>query len=618
VLTCAHVLLGRIKDRGEEFRVRGPELHDGRPVPARLEDWLYTGSLEERRSNVPVGQDLALVRLLDTSVRHECVWLSDRSVHPLGEHRVVYGYLPLDDGAAQYWKGRADVVAAHGPYALRLGPSNEFPPGASGGPVLDPATGAVVALIKCRRGDRDGGLSISVSLMRQFGPLYHRVITAHDDWHQSRRREQHSWVVRQAQLPGTPREGDRDQWNPVDRREALALLAAVEPPDAPHTITQLVRAARGEEPAGRLHLPVTWRDGHGQLDEEGEPQEAFVFLRYLRLVQRFLESRESHDKLAVERLGEWIEDRLVGIKSAVHTNVRDATLPTGLLPGEQRSVEPYPAPGERGVVLLELEPLAEDLSRVYWTLRVDDGGEDSDVPRYGDTSGPGVELRRLRDVLDEPLARAFESVDRPELPAPLEVALDLSHFDTPVHEWQIYPSAPLWDRARQQLLGVRRPVVIRDIERRGLPAESWDTRWQRMLASGRLAGRNTVFNGRPLEARQFTDMPPGEIPLQCRPAGTGAGRTAMRLALDAGHGVALWHYGGHPGQECGPRCADLERSAVSFLAELEDPAELPDRIRRIREHISTGNGRHWADTVAVLYDDPRRPLPGDEGVFDAP
>ncbi|MFF3849539.1 trypsin-like peptidase domain-containing protein [Streptomyces sp. NPDC002328] len=621
ILTCAHVLLGRIGEAGgDEFRVRGPGLSDGRPLAARLEESLspHIGRrLSEGGRALPVEQDLALVRLLDPSVPHECVWLSDRSVLPLGGRRTVYGYLPLADGAAQAWKGKADVVAAHGPYTLRLGPTNEFPGGVSGGPVLDPATGAVVALIKSRRGDRDGGVSIAVPLMRRL-ERYQDVVAAHDEWHHERRRTSSNWISRQTQLPGAPPRGDADQWHPLDRRQALALLAAVEPADASDTVVRLVRAARGDDPVDRRHPPVSWRDGHGLLDEEGDPQDAYVFLRYLRLVRLFLEGREPEAGDAVRRLGDWIEERSVDLRASTRRIVEETELPASLLPVAELAVRTHPGPGDRGVVVLELEPLHEDPSRVFWTLRVDDGGESSDVPCAEQTSGPGVDIRHLREALAGPLAQAFELVDRPELPAPLEVALDLSHFDTPLHEWQIYPSAPLWDRARQQLLGVRRPVVIRDRERRGVPAESWDARWHGMVSSGRLTARYTVFGGEPPDARRFAEMPPGEVPVQCRPAAAGAGRTAMRLALDAGHGVALWYYGGHPGQECGPACTELERSAVGFLDELRDPAELPDHVRRIREHISKESTRHWADTVAVLYDDPRRPLPSDEGVFDAP
>ncbi|MFE4668951.1 trypsin-like peptidase domain-containing protein [Streptomyces sp. NPDC056716] len=620
-LTCAHVLLGRVGEAGEdEFRVRGPGLHDGRPVAARLEASLYEGDIGAEPDDwtvLPVEQDLALVRLTDPAVRHECVWLSDRSDHPLGEDRTVYGYRPAEGGAASAWYGQATVSSQDGPYGLRLGPSNLFPEGVSGGPVLDSATGAVVAVIKSRRAEQTGGLSLAVSLMRRFEDHYPRIMAAHDTWHHGRRKEMHNWVSRQLELPGgaTGREGD--DWSPVDRRQALALLAEVPPPDAPHTVTLLVRRARGDDPPGRPHLPVTWRDGHGQLYEGDQPQGAYVFLRYLRLVQMFVEARDPApaDPVPVRRLGDWIDERLAWVPPSLHTNVRDATLPDGLLPARTGTVPPYP---ERPVVLLELEPLDDDVSRVYWTLRVDDGGEDSDVPRDGDTTGPGVELGRLRSVIARPLADAFKAVDTPELPAPLEVALDLRHFDTPVHEWQIYDSAPLWDTARQQLLGVRRSVVIRDIGRRGVPAESWERRWYGMLDGRRLTARNTVFDGGGPYPCHFDDLDPGEIPVQCRRAGTGAGQHAMRGALDAGHGVALWHHGEHTGPLCGPGCDELHRSTAGFLADVTHPAELPERLRRIREHISKGNGRHWADSVAVLYDDPRRPLPAEEGVFDAP
>ncbi|MET8828274.1 trypsin-like peptidase domain-containing protein [Streptomyces sp. NPDC004610] len=634
-LTCAHVLLGRIGAAGgDEFRVRGPGLHDGRPVAARLAASLYEGDLGAERddwTSVPVEQDLALVRLTDPSVRHECVWLSDRSDHPLGEGRVVHGYRPADGGAASAWSGSAEVSSQDGPYGLRLGPTNTFPEGVSGGPVLDSATGAVVAVIKSRVAGDTGGLSIAVSLMRRFEEHYPAIVAAHDAWHHAQRKEPHNWVGRQLELPGAATRAG-DHWSPLDRRTALALLAEVPPPDAPHTVTLLVRQARGDDPPGRPHLPLTWRDGHGLLYEGDQPQGAFVLLRYLRLVQLFVQSREprppsrepgspASESGAVRRLGDWIEDRLEPVPPSLHTTVLDAVLPAGLVPsGRGGAVGPYP---ERPVVLLELEPLDDDHSRVYWTLRVDDGGEDSDVPRDGDTTGPGVELARLRSVIARPLAAAFRAVDTPELPAPLEVALDPRHFDTPVHEWQIYDSAPLWDTARQQLLGVRRPVVIRDIGRRGVPAESWERRWEGMLARGRLTARPTVFGDggagdQHAGEHDFAGLGPGEVPVQCRRAGTGAGHPAMRRVLDAGHGVALWHHGDHAGPWCGPGCDALHRSTADFLAEVGHPAELPERLRRIREHISKGNGRHWADTLAVLYDDPARPLPAEDGVFDAP
>ncbi|WP_234491470.1 trypsin-like peptidase domain-containing protein [Streptomyces sp. MBT33] len=625
VVTCAHVLLGRIgEEGGAEFLVRGPGLNGGHPVAALMERTLYRGPMGEAPGDgesLPMEQDVALVRLLAPSVEHECVWLSDQSLHPLTDVRVVYGYRPDGPGRTLNWNGVARVNARDGDYGLRLAPDNEFPEGVSGGPVLDPAMGAVVALIKCRRGVRDGGLSVAIPVLRGFGDLYDRVITEHDRWHRRRGRQPGDWISLQGGSAGLAAADSslyRDRWSHEDRRIALGLLADVEPADAPRTVSLLVARARGKVPSLRAHPPVGWRDGQGQLCEDERIQEAYVHLHYLRLVQLFLEHRGGGDAEAVARLREWIDERRDWIKPAAHMTVDETSLPAEL--ADERPVVTYPEPGDGGVVSLELEALDDDMTRVFWTLRVDDGSEDADVPFDGE-SRSGTELQRLCSALEGPLAAAFRIVDRPGRLAPLEVAMDLRHFDTPVHEWQVLGPAHAWDHARRQLLGIHRPVVIRDLERRGLPAESWNARWSAMLASRKLTAKGTVFNGSILGAEQFADLPGGTIPVQCRPAATGHGHTAMRLALETGHGVLLWHlqhYGEGPGEECGIHCTKLHRATARFLAEVGHPTELPDRIRRIREDSRAGAERHWADTVAVLYDDPRRPLPVEDGVFDSP
>jgi len=620
VLTCAHVLSGRDgTGDAEEFRVSGPGLNSGRPVAARLEAHLYDGSLDEPADeSLPVEQDVALVRLLDSSVQHECVWLSDRPEHWMSDDRLVYGYRPDAVGRAIPWRGTARENTGDGEYRLRLGPDNEFPEGVSGGPVLDPATNAVVALIKCRRAGRDGGSAIALSVLRRFGPtLYGRVMADHDQWHATRESGHNNWIdiqTDQAIHANAARYADADNWNPADRRQALALLARVEPANAPSTIGMLVRLARGESPT-RQPLSVVWRDGHGQLCEENELQDALVFLRYLRLVQLFAEARGRTEKSALEQLSEWTRARSGRIRPVGLASVREVALPDELLHGGP--VVRYPRPGEGGVVLLELEPLAEDSSRVYWTLRVDDGSENGEVSWDDQRVGPGVELRGLGAVLEERLGRAFQAVDRPERPAPLEVATELRHFDLPVYSWRDGDQTP------PRSLGDARPVVIRDAGRRRVSDESWETRWRGMMAAGQLTSQGTVFDS-PSPAGDVADLPPGTVPLQCRPAGTGAGLTAMRMALDAGHGVALWHlqhYVGHANEECGRHCEKLYEDTARFLRDIENPDELPDHIRRIRQRSNTGTGRHWADSVALLYDDPERPLPPEEpeeGGYDSP
>ncbi|AWT45446.1 hypothetical protein DMT42_26300 [Streptomyces actuosus] len=106
----------------------------------------------------------------------------------------------------------------------------------------------------------------------------------------------------------------------------------------------------------------------------------------------------------------------------------------------------------------------------------------------------------------------------------------------------------------------------------------------------------------------------------CRPAGQGVGRVAMQHALKGGHGVALWHLGSHPDRACLPECDTLHARVEKFLETLGSLAELPDRLRRVRQDISEQRGDSaWAEPLALLYDDPRRPLPDeDTEPVDAP
>lgn len=115
-------------------------------------------------------------------------------------------------------------------------------------------------------------------------------------------------------------------------------------------------------------------------------------------------------------------------------------------------------------------------------------------------------------------------------------------------------------------------------------------------------------------------MPASTVPVLCRPAGSGVGRRAIGMALQAGHGIALWHTDGHPDLSCTEFCEEMQQGAAQLLAQSAGAIELPDRLRRIRDDISgSRNSRHWAEGVAMLYDDPSRPLPADDsGPVDSP
>lgn len=53
--------------------------------------------------------------------------------------------------------------------------------------MLDPATGAVLEIVKSGREDQDGGRAVSATALRRFGGLYREVMDAHDRWHHGRR-----------------------------------------------------------------------------------------------------------------------------------------------------------------------------------------------------------------------------------------------------------------------------------------------------------------------------------------------------------------------------------------------------------------------------------------------
>ncbi|WP_405998549.1 trypsin-like peptidase domain-containing protein [Streptomyces sp. NBC_00829] len=625
LLTCAHVLAPHLRgDQGRIFHLCGSEVNDGEPLEARLECWLLDGE-PRAEQRVPVEQDLALVRLLEAGVEHECVWLTDRTDYP-GGRGIVQGYRPGTaadgcPGRAVRWKAAARINGFDDDHGMRFRPEAEFPRGGSGSPVLDAHTGAVVGILKSRRSGRDGGMAIAATALRRFGSAYQTLMAAHDRWHgQSPKVSGHNWIERQHQLPGAGLHSGGDQWSPRDRREALNLLSAVRPPAAIRPVVELAKKARGgvAAPPGQL-LPRIWRDGHGLLYEAGQPVAAIAALHYLQLVVEYERSRGG-DPVA---LADWVARRLQEVPRIVHTVVTQATLPPGLVhprtpEGQDRTVVRYPCPGDgSAVVIVELEPVCDARPvRFYWRIRVDDG-QDVNEPLHEEQTGDGVPPEQLVQKLRGPLDEVFASVDSPDGPAPLEVALPADHFDTAVHRWQLTEMARLHHPA---YVGVRRMVVLRDLARRGKPDAVWQRRWEGVLAAGALTAFRTPPQRQVPRPRHFEELPPAAVPVLCRPAGSGVGRRAIGMALQAGHGIALWHTDGHPDHGCTEFCDDIHNGAALLLSGTEGAAELPDRLRRIRDDISgSRNSRHWAEGVAMLYDDPSRPLPADDtGPVDSP
>ncbi|GHJ35918.1 trypsin-like peptidase domain-containing protein [Streptomyces sp. TS71-3] len=619
VVTAAHVLRPHLAgDRNLTFAVCGEtQANDAIPVRARLAQWLIT---DPGATEVPPGEDLALVRLLDDDAEHECVWLVDRAVQHVGGV-VAYGYRPGEGGhpEAVSWSGDAEINVRDGSYGLRFKPDVDFPAGVSGGPLLDPDTGAVVALIKSRRRQRDGGLAVSIAALRRFGPLYGEVMRAHDAWHgRTSGSAGSTWVDAQQAVVTGNRPTGGEEWTPHDRRAALRRLAALPaPPDGP-TVAILARQAisgnRWPQEGPELH---TWRDGHGLLYEGGRPMDSMIMLRYLQLVSLYVHRRGGD----VDSLTDWVQERLHR-----HTwphmaaFVTDARLPASLEPGKEdsgRIVIPYPGPGEGPTVAVLLDPvIGSEPAHFFWQVWVDDGEGEPEL-QAEDRSTHGHRPGDLVQALRRPLMDVFQRRDRAGRPVPLEIALPAEYFDIAVHRWRLNDIAALDDTYH---LGAQRRVVLRALERRGEPDKKWLSRWGAIGEQRQLTGWRVPEPGVSPSAGQFRDASNNAVPVICRSVGQGLGRTALRLALESGHGVALWRVDGHGSGGCSDSCEDLHAKTKWLFEPLESVTELPDRLRQLRQEISERHvDRRWAEPLALLYDDPRRPLPAEDTTpLDAP
>ncbi|MCN9240067.1 serine protease [Streptomyces sp. RY43-2] len=611
VLTAAHVLRPHLAaDRTLGFRVRG----EGIDAEAHLAQWLLT---DPRIPTVPLEEDLALVRLAGDPDEHphECVWLADRAVRHSGALKAC-GYYP-GPPETHFRSVDAEINGHEDTYGLIIKPDIELPAGVSGGPLLDPGTGAVVGLIKSRRRQQDGGKAVAISALRRFGDTYRTVMAAHDRWHgdEPQSAAGDNWI----DLQGGPSDGGGERWTPADRREALRLLADLPaPPDAPTVELLAAKARSGNKWPGGTPELLTWRDGYGLLYEGVQPLDALTFLRYLKHVETYTDSRRGD----CAALGRWIDRRLRREpRKPMHDFVREVSLPAALRPAPEdlpdQVVIPYPGPGEGPTVAVLLDPvIGADPARFFWQIWYDDGEGDPEMYE-ADASVHGCAPEDLVRALREPLGRLLRAKDRDGSPVPLEVALPAGHFDTAVHRWRFDDIAELHDTGH---LAVRRRVVLRALERRGDPDKLWTERWQAMLGRRRFRAWRTPARHDVPSARGYREAAFDRIPVMCRPAGREPGRTSMRLALENGHGVALWHIDGHASRACPEACDTLYARVEELLGTMGALAELPDRLRQVRQDVSERRAdRAWAEPMALLYDDPRRPLPPEEAeTLDAP
>ncbi|WNE95509.1 serine protease [Streptomyces luomodiensis] len=310
VLTAAHVLRTGTEVTDCLFAIRGDLFNGGTPVQARLKQSLLT-EVDPEAEYAPIDQDLALVEVLDESVEHECVWLTD-SASWYGRYVAGYSYHSRGNREPHRpWQARLEVNARDGWHGIIFASSPLIPAGSSGGPVVDTVTGGVVGMLKGRIGNSGGGLGVAIALLRRFGPAYQSLMTAHDRWHGTRplSGSVRNWIDEQQYIASTILGGavGGDQWMPHDRRTALHLLADLPQPSDPATVVSLARkAAAGWEWADVTPDLLCWRDGHGLLYEGAKPRDAATFLRYLRLVADHVGGGGG----SAGQIMSWVDDRI--------------------------------------------------------------------------------------------------------------------------------------------------------------------------------------------------------------------------------------------------------------------------------------------------------------------
>ncbi|MGW2957689.1 VMAP-C domain-containing protein [Streptomyces sp. NPDC001220] len=563
---------------------------------------------------------------------------------------------------------------------MRLG-ENELPPGVSGGPVIDPVRGEVVGVLKARAAHGSGGTSIGIERLRtlQAAPgdrrhdlyrhglrhhdpyqhdLYQAVCHAHDRYHRDRQQPtdagRPTWTDLQAELGTRPGR----TLSPDERVELLGRLADLPPPDSTRGLLDILHSLPNFRPPALSLAPRGWRDGLGAVYENVRNDGA------LRLVAEYAMRVMTAERPvtpfvldAEQALWEWIKQAATRLDSDYRSELARRRAQhlgdrlrerTGRDRGDHRVAG---AAGEQGrdhphtardqSVLLEVEHLAWNRGHCDWSVAV--VRADGEATRLDD--GQGAPLADLAARVAEPLAEAFRRCDEPGRPVPLQAALPHLLLDLPVDEWRLRPGA--------DPLGVERPVVVRCKDRDQLPGEEdgWyggegpgdgfpgdgfpgddeesdrRDRWHRVHD-----GRERAENRARAEILDCDDavrrpvsgvavlrgLAPGTVPVLCR---QGDRRypddaTALGRIVRAGYGVVLWR---RWSRRTDSVCGEFHRGARMTVYDVDGAWELPESVHRLRKQVREGlTEAFWAKDVALLYDDPHRPLPGTGDLLQAP
>jgi hypothetical protein len=571
LLTNAHVagsLIGvtvKVRQGDEEFE---GTVRAASPPPRSDDLWPYP--------------DLALVEVTDGRPKYRCVWL-DRQAPERRAELVVVGHSQIWQrhlalGSVTAWYGGDQRF--HNGTAMRLTDA-EIPPGMSGGPVLNTATGGVCAVVKAaRRGDTTmGGLAVPLRGLRMLDfPVCRTVLREHDRYHD----EDPSWRELLGLLAPPTRGGIG-----LDSELRLRRILADLPESTEHEARYFAAAgpvAFDTEVPQRDHSDVVTDLGELIAPAAGPPP----VWRYAAAL-----ARDTRGPLG-ERLRDWV------LVTAGRLGLDDATV------GRHTSRAQVTVSGS---VIVRLRPIDRGRTRYELTVwRWFDAGGRAEVADIQQAMGVAEAFARIREILPRQLA----IIGRQAGTTVVELVVPRHLMDEAFEDWRIWPTHA------HSRLGRRYPVVLRDLERfehdETLP--QWERRWQlledqdvgALIEAVHCRDRRTPDA---LEGWMERSMPPVALVLPRLPVGP-PGSVALQVALDAGVPVVLWPRDGCGGcPEPAPDGCRSDRTFTGLRAALRGTAgrDLPEKVRGIRnEALAADDPDHCGTGVVMVWDNPyRRP-----------
>ncbi|MER6024424.1 trypsin-like peptidase domain-containing protein [Streptomyces sp. NPDC001851] len=480
------------------------------------------------------------------------------------------------------------------------------------------------------------------------GDLYQAVFRAHDRYHRDRQQPSDSpaptWADIQGELGARPGR----TLSPHERGELLGRLADLPPPASTRALLGILAALPGFRLPSLVPAPRGWRDGLGVLYEHARQDGVRrLVIDYAMGILAADRDRTPSVHAAERALWDWVRHASTGLDSGYRTEL--ARRRTELLgrtpparPGHERADDdpgqapaerpaPHPSPAPPGPsVLLVVERRGWEPDHCDWAVSVAD--PDGGTRLLHETQR--TPLAGLDSQVAAPLTEAFRQCDEPGRPATLHVALPYLLLGTPVDDWRLRPDGVP--------LGVERPVLVRCSDRDQLPDEaaegpgawppaSWEAyddedgerrdRWRRLHVRQARAEVLDCDDGvrRPVpDTAALRGLAPHDVPVLCRLGDLRyeSDPASLGRILRAGFGVAVWRrWRREPESVCG----EFHRGAKTVVDDGHGVAQLPEVVHGLRRQVHAGlTEAYWAHGIALLYDDPHRPLPGAGDLLEAP